>query len=371
MATERTKQPTGADTIKALAIHRAGLAEPPMPKSGALADGESVSQLDLDLLDDNPDQPRAWVDPDHLEDLAASILSRGTRQPDFPILVRPGLDGRYFVIAGHCRRDAKKLLRERATPEERLLWTSISALVRHGVDDETSAIMALDENIKRRDLTAVEEGASFASLLQRYPARFPNKKSLAKQLGVEETRVQRMIRLHEAPSFLREAMLKGMTVERGEVSGSLPDGAAAPRPRQERRRLEFKAGLEFLRFFEHLARQDPKRPAHAEAKAIERTADLVARALEEGWSFRKIEEQCAAVVSGKAPATRAAEAAAESTSRPVIEKKRDTLIVHLDRLAELSLEARGLVLRQLGDHFSNLPPATAESAGGHVAASGI
>src|SRR5689334_9635802 len=74
----------------------------------------------LRLLDDNPDQPRQYVDPEYIEELAETILQRGLIHR---IVVRR-VGPRFQIVAGHCRRDAFKLLAERGAPGE---WSTIPA----------------------------------------------------------------------------------------------------------------------------------------------------------------------------------------------------------------------------------------------------
>ena len=345
---DRKAPQTGSDTINALIATRSALAAPPVviaPKNG-------IVELDLDQLDDNPDQPRQWMDPDAVEDIAASIFKRGTRQPDQPITVRPGGEsGRYFIVMGHCRKAAKLLLRNRAPADEKHLWATIDAIVRNGVGDEQSAEMALDENIKRRDITAVEEGAAYARLLAKYSVAYPSKRALAKRLGIEEQRVQRMIRLFEAPPFLRDAILRGVTVPAPDRPESETEGPA--KLRQVRRRLDYKAALQFLALYEQLTKQNAKNPIRAEEKAAERTELWIKRALEGGWSYRKIEEHCAGASAGREPrASQSATIGAPAGTEAIFALRGDRLVVHVPKYRELGDERRAAVLMEIAAHLA-------------------
>ena len=102
----------GSDTINDLAVRRAAITSAPLPP---VARGGMLVDIELDKIEPNPDQPRQWIDPEKIEELAASIASRGTRQPDNPILVRPAPSGdRFLLVSGERRWRAKQLLRERA-----------------------------------------------------------------------------------------------------------------------------------------------------------------------------------------------------------------------------------------------------------------
>jgi len=145
----------GSDTINDLAARRAAIGSAPLPP---VAKGGVLVEVELDRIEPNPDQPRQWIDPDKIEELAASIASRGTRQPDNPILLRPTPSGdRFVLVSGERRWRAKQVLRERAPSTERQLWNTIKALLHDDIDDEKSAFIALEENLQREDLSAIED----------------------------------------------------------------------------------------------------------------------------------------------------------------------------------------------------------------------
>jgi ParB family chromosome partitioning protein len=154
------------DSIDHLATRRAAIGSAPLPP---IATGGMLVEIELDKIEPNPDQPRQWIDHERIEELATSIASRDTRQPDNPILVRPAPDGeKFLLISGERRWRAKQLLREQAPAAERQLWNTIKALLHDDVDDEKSAFNALEENLQREDLSPVEEGAAYVRLMERF-----------------------------------------------------------------------------------------------------------------------------------------------------------------------------------------------------------
>src|SRR3954470_14521191 len=188
-----------SDTINDLVSRRASISSPPLPP---LAKGGVLVEIELDRNEPNPDQPRQWIDPEKIEELAASIASRGTRQPDNPILVRLTPEGdRFVLVSGERRWRAKQLRRDRATASERTSWNTIKALLHDDIDDEKSAFIALEENLQREDLSAVEEGAAYVRLMDRYEL---SARALAERVGKDERRVQSMVRLNAAPAFLKD-----------------------------------------------------------------------------------------------------------------------------------------------------------------------
>ena len=90
------------------------------------------------------------------------------------------------------------------------MWNTIKALLHDDIDDEKSAFIALEENLQREDLSPVEEGAAYVRLMERFSAT--STKALAQRIGKPENRIQQMIRLHRAPEFLRDAVMKGSLV---------------------------------------------------------------------------------------------------------------------------------------------------------------
>ena len=333
------KVSSGPDTINDLALRRASIGSAPLP---AVAKGGVLVEVELDKIEPNPDQPRQWIDLEKLEELAASIESRGTRQPDNPILLRPAPDGdRFVLVSGERRWRAKRLLRERAPASEKPLWNTIRALLDDNIDDEKSAFIALEENLQREDLSPVEEGAAYVRLMERFSAK--NTKELAARIGKPEKRVQQMIRLHNGPQFLRDAILQGALVPVKDHA-ALTNGG---KPKHVRRRLEFRAAVEFLKLFDHLVGQDPRisESPKSRTKAEERVAGWVDRALVDGWSVRRVEDQCAALKCGKRPKPPSTEES--SGDLPAVEVSADRLIVHRARAAALDADAKRALLARV------------------------
>ncbi|MGN1213812.1 MAG: ParB/RepB/Spo0J family partition protein, partial [Bacteroidaceae bacterium] len=95
----------------------------------------SISEIDIDKIVANPNQPRREMDPASLNELAESIKQIGIVQP---ITLRQMNDGTYQIIAGERRW--------RASQQAGL--TTIPAYIRNA-NDESVALMALVENIQR------------------------------------------------------------------------------------------------------------------------------------------------------------------------------------------------------------------------------
>jgi ParB family chromosome partitioning protein len=111
---------------------------------------ESQGTVPLNLVVDNPFQPRIDYDMDYIKGLAATIKRDGLLQP---IVVTPR-DGKYILVGGHQRKIAHDLLEK----------MDIEAIVREGLTDEDLMILGGIENIKRKNLSALEEGKYFYDL---------------------------------------------------------------------------------------------------------------------------------------------------------------------------------------------------------------
>jgi len=293
--------------------------------------GGQQMRIALELLDDNPDQPRQYIDPDYIEELAETILQRGLIHR---IVVRRA-GTRFQIVAGHCRRAAFKLLGEKGAPGE---WNTIPAEV-IDLSDEAAALHCLLENIQREDLSPAEEGAAYPNLMQKYG--LATAKALAKGLGIDELRVSRRLRLFEGPECIKKALTRGLKVPVGDAA----DGSG--RSKQETRRLTLDAALEFLKVYEQHRRKHPGteggRPDGRPIADV-KTEPVVMRALSEGWSRQRIRSHVERLLSGKAPAEDADDRQKEL---PTFEVKVDRFVVFTKRLARAPSDEREAVLEQL------------------------
>src|SRR2546427_7003073 len=112
----------------------------------------AVTEIPLEKLTPNRQQPRASFDPEGLSELAASIRRHGVLQP---IVVSRGPDG-YELVAGHRRVLAARLAGR----------TNIPAVVRDDVSDRLE--LALTENLQRTDLNAIEAARAYKLLMETY-----------------------------------------------------------------------------------------------------------------------------------------------------------------------------------------------------------
>src|SRR5258708_20065109 len=124
-------------------------------------DGDSVEQIALDLIDENPYQTRRTFEEAALNELAESIKASGLAQP---VVVRPGTNGRYVLVLGERRCRASKLAGK----------TTVSAIVRP-LGDEQAAEMTIVENLQRQDLNCLKQAQAFSRLTRDF--NLPQKQS--------------------------------------------------------------------------------------------------------------------------------------------------------------------------------------------------
>lgn len=119
----------------------------------AMTSGSELLLLPLDRLDGHPNNRE--INWEKVEELAQSILKDGLGQA---ILVRPMIDGRYQIVAGHHRWEAVKLLHERFPEDPRFF--GIEAISRNLSDAEAMALLKATA-LFAPDTTVEERGRMF------------------------------------------------------------------------------------------------------------------------------------------------------------------------------------------------------------------
>ena len=153
-------------------------------------DGSSaISEIDIDLISPNPDQPRRSFSDEGLDELAASIRELGIIQP---LSLRSARDGRYQIIAGERRWRAA----------QRAGLSTVPAYVRTASDSEVTE-MALIENIQREDLNAIEVALAFKKLLDTYDL---TQERLSERVGKSRSVITNHLRLLKLPAEIQIAL---------------------------------------------------------------------------------------------------------------------------------------------------------------------
>ena len=159
-----------------------------------LFESTRVLFLPITSITPNPNQPRHTFCPDSLEELAASIRLYGILQP---LSVRK-IPGGYELISGERRLRAAKLAGLSEVP---------CILVQ--ADDQSSSLLALIENLQRRDLDFVEEAAALAKLIRTFDL---SQEEAARRIGKSQSAVANKLRLLKlSPALLERLRSAGLT----------------------------------------------------------------------------------------------------------------------------------------------------------------
>ena len=143
-----------------------------------------ILSLPLDAIRPNPDQPRRFFSPEGLEELADSIRTLGILQP---LTVRQVNNG-WELVAGERRLRAAAL-----AGLERVPCIPIQA------DSQNSSLLALVENLQRRDLNFLEEALALDKLLRTYCL---SQDEVARRIGKSQSAVANKLRLLRLPPQL-------------------------------------------------------------------------------------------------------------------------------------------------------------------------
>ena len=156
---------------------------------------KEIVYIPLDEIIPNRFQPRLAFDEKELNELANSILKYGVIQP---IVVRQ-IGEKYEIIAGERRYKASTMAGIKKIP----------AIVKN-TDDNTSAEIALLENLQRKNLTVIEEAKSFKKLMD----RGFKQETIASKLGISQSSIANKIRLLSLPKSVQNSLLYNKISER-------------------------------------------------------------------------------------------------------------------------------------------------------------
>ena len=163
----------------------------------------TISEIALDQIEANPNQPRREFDAESLQELANSIREIGIVQP---ITLRQTDDGRYQIVAGERRWRASQMAG----------LTAIPAYIRT-IGDESVMEMALVENIQREDLNAIEIALAYAHLLENEGM---TQEKVADRVGKSRVAVAYYLRLLKLPAQVQMALQK-RTIDMGHARALL------------------------------------------------------------------------------------------------------------------------------------------------------
>ncbi len=220
----------------------------------------SDTDMPIEKVFANPDQPRRTFAEKDLEDLTASITEKGVIQP---LIVRPDPNnqGGYQIVAGERRWRAA----------QRAKLHKIPVLIRNLTDTEVLEL-AIIENIQRADLNAVEEAMGYRQLMDRFGH---TQEKMAEALGKSRSHIANLLRLLSLPPKVQEYLQNGQ-ISAGHARALVP----ASDPVALAREIISK-GLS-VRQAEALAKA--KKPGEKQKRQLKPTKDADTRAIENDLS---------------------------------------------------------------------------------------
>ena len=152
----------------------------------------SIVEIELDVIEVNPFQPRTYFDEESLGELASSIKELGVIQP---ITVRKLEGNKFQLVSGERRFRASKLIGNKTVP----------AYIRIANDQEMLE-MALVENIQRKNLDPIEVALSYQRLIDEIQL---TQEALSTRVGKKRSTVTNYLRLLKLDPILQTGMRDG------------------------------------------------------------------------------------------------------------------------------------------------------------------
>lgn len=156
---------------------------------------ESARELDTNLLQPNPLQPRGLISSESLTDLVNSIREQGILEP----LVIAKTPAGYQIIAGERRWRAARILGLPKVP------VVIKETTPQGMLE-----MSIVENVQREDLNPIERGQAYKRLIDEFGISVTE---LAKRVGKSLPYISNSIRLLTLPDAIKDALAAGIITE--------------------------------------------------------------------------------------------------------------------------------------------------------------
>lgn len=152
-------------------------------------------ELDINMLEPNPLQPRGLITPESLAELAESIKEHGILEP----LVVAKTPAGFQIIAGERRWRASKLVG----------LTKVPVTIRE-TSPQGMLEMAIVENVQRQDLNPLERAQAYRRLMEEFGLA---NSEIAQRVGKSPSYISNTIRLLTMPDALKDALMSGQTSE--------------------------------------------------------------------------------------------------------------------------------------------------------------
>lgn len=138
----------------------------------------SASEIEIEKLMANPNQPRKNFDETALKELATSIKTHGVIQP---LVVNDQKDGTYLIIAGERRYRASKIAGLDKVP----------CIVKDYSEKQIKEISII-ENLQREDLNPIESARAIKQLMEEYNM---TQEAVSERIGVSRPNIANTLRL--------------------------------------------------------------------------------------------------------------------------------------------------------------------------------
>lgn len=158
---------------------------PSAPAPTREAAAAAATEISVDVIDPNPDQPRRVFDAEQLQQLADSIRQHGVLQP----VVVQQVGDRYQLVVGERRWRATQLAGLPTIP-----------VVVADVDPSDRLELALIENVQRHDLNPIELAHAFSTLA----SGGKTQEEIGKRVSLDRSTIANHIRLLELPRELQD-----------------------------------------------------------------------------------------------------------------------------------------------------------------------
>ncbi|HEY1526446.1 MAG TPA: ParB/RepB/Spo0J family partition protein [Candidatus Angelobacter sp.] len=216
-----------------------------MPMQGS----SNPQEVLIDSIDVNPYQTRRRINEAALEELTESIRASGVVQP---VVLRPGANGRFQLVAGERRWLASK----------RAGKNTIPAVVRQ-ISNEQAMEITIIENLQREDLNPMEQARAFERLSREFGL---TQEQIAGRTGKDRASIANFIRLLKLPEAVQNAMESGeLSFGHGKVLLSL---AGFPEHLERASREIIEKQLSVRQTEELIARLNPQTSEQKQEKPV-------------------------------------------------------------------------------------------------------
>jgi ParB/RepB/Spo0J family partition protein len=161
----------------------------------------TVKQIQLELIDDNPYNPRHYYHPNKVSDLANSIKENG-------LLNTPQgreVEGRVQLAHGGYRKRAFLSLHKKEPKEKRWATLPVDILP---LNEEEMFHVAMEENLTRDDITPIEVARCIRSFMNLFPKT--TEEDVAKKHNMTQANVSNMVRVLRLPEQVLEKVDQGI-----------------------------------------------------------------------------------------------------------------------------------------------------------------